>query len=132
MNNNFKEYGFEADFEGEILKQIGDIYVGYYINGAGCPISCQWWNNGMCSVGTDVENLYKIIPIKKEWYENPDNFPCLVIYEDKKIKLIGSYSEASKFRTYPCLLTAEGGGYLSLSKCRPATKEEVLTLIIEN
>jgi len=29
--NNFKEYGFEADFEGEIVAKIDDTYIGYVV-----------------------------------------------------------------------------------------------------
>lgn len=42
---------------------------------------------------------------------------------------MGSYSETSKFRIEPCLLTADGLVYHSLSKCRLATEEEALKLV---
>ena len=42
-----------------------------------------------------------------------------------------SYSEISKHRKEPCLLTSDGGVYHSLDKCRPATKEEILSLLVK-
>ena len=129
--NNFKEYGFEADFEGEILKQIGDILYGVvYVEYFGRGVVCEWNTKGKVISKYKIdEKAFELKPIKKEWYKNPDNFPCLVIYDDKEIKLMGSYSETSKFRTEPCLLTAEGVVYHSLSKCRLATEEEALKLV---
>ena len=134
MKNNFKEYGFEAYFKGEIFKEIDSVFYGIvYSEYFERNIVCEWDSSGNVISNYKINgDYYKLIPIKKEWYENLDNFPCLVIYEDKNIKLMGSYSKTNKFRTEPCLVTAEGGVYHSLSKCRPATKEEVLTLIIEN
>lgn len=129
--NNFKEYGFEADFEGEILgKSDENEYVGFYVYD-NIKTANIWGEDGESSY-QDAKvfmEKFKLTPIKKEWYKNPDNFPCLVIYDDKEIKLMGSYSETSKFRTEPCLLTAEGWVYYSLSKCRLATEEEALKLV---
>ena len=136
--NNFKDYGFEADFEGEILKEVKELkgieYLGYFIGGNKTYYPCIWTKSGRIwktSVSEKDRDLYNLKPIKKEWYENPDNFPCIVIYEEKEIKLMRSYSETSKHRKEPCLLTSDGGVYHSLDKCRPATKEEVLSLLVK-
>ena len=126
FKNNFKDYGFEADFEGEILKEFKDMggFIGY-VKHQGQIIENLWWGNGK----NRFKEEYNLKPIKKEWYENPDNFPCLVIYEGKEIKLMGYYVESSKYRKEPCLLTADGLVYHSLSKCRLATEEEALKLV---
>lgn len=84
-----------------------------------------------CETSIDLNNTWCEATKENEWYENPDNFPCIVIYEEKEIKLMRSYSETSKHRKEPCLLTSDGGVYHSLDKCRPATKEEVLSLLVK-
>lgn len=67
---------------------------------------------------------------EKQWYEIESNFPCIVMYEEKELVHMKSYKKYSKHRQEPCLLTSESEVYYSLSKCRPATKEEVLSLLI--
>lgn len=67
----------------------------------------------------------------KQWYEIESNFPCIVMYEEKELVHMRSYKKYSKHRQEPCLLTSEGGVYYSLSKCRPATKEEILSLFVK-
>lgn len=131
LENNFEEYGFTGDFDGEIFKEIDSVFYGIvYSEYFERNIVCEWDSYGNVISNYKIDgDYYKLTPIKKEWYENPDNFPCLVIYDDKEIKLMGSYSETSKFRTEPCLLTAEGWVYYSLSKCRLATEEEALKLV---
>ena len=126
--NNFKDYGFEADFEGEILKKVGDYYLGYVCRDSCTIIDSTKWD--LKGNNVDMEE-HHLTPIKKEWYENPDNFPCIVMYEEKSLKLMRSYSEASKHRKEHCLLTSDGGVYHSLSKCRPATQEEILSLLVK-
>ena len=78
--NNFKDYGFEADFGGEILKELLDkserkIYIGYYIGDNDVKYPCIWDSFGecgfCCSAKYKNRNLRKIIP---KWFENPDNF----------------------------------------------------------
>ena len=139
--NNFKDYGFEADFEGEI-KFIDSFahYVGICEWHEEMPTKTQnkqtvYWINYKCYLITSNGVIRipsrDLKPIKKEWYETPDNFPCIVIYEEKEIKLMRSYSETSKHRKEPCLLTSDGGVYHSLDKCRPATKEEILSLLVK-
>lgn len=111
--NNFKNYGFEADFEGEILKKVGDYYIGY-ITRDYCTIidSTKWDLNGN---DVDIQE-YHLKPIKKEWYENPDNFPCIV-YSTKLNEYI-----VLDMPLVPLKLN---------DKFRPATKEEVLSLLIK-
>lgn len=72
--NNFKDYGFEADFEGEILKEVGDYYVGYFISGDNIIHSCQWNSLGVGYSPHNISGLYNLKPIKKEWYLDNDNF----------------------------------------------------------
>lgn len=141
FKNNFEEYGFEADFEGEIYTSYRSNDNQIFYNGAIWlkpnddyhymkPVS--WTEKGEVIHHYFQENYltgYRLKPIKKEWYENPDNFPCLVMYEDKEIKLMKYYVESSKHREAPCLLTADGLVYHSLSKCRLATEEEALKLV---
>ena len=52
---------------------------------------------------------------KKEWYENPDNFPCLCIDSYDNPIIIFSKEE-----------------YKKCPRLRPATKEEVLTLFVDS
>ena len=121
--NNFKDYGFEADFEGEILSDIEDYYIGYYIETYPCVKEKQkiptFWNKntGNCYKGAGISNSkYSLKPIKKEWYENPDNFPCLVFS-----------SKINEFMVLDRPLVP-----LKLNdKVRPATKEEVLSLLVK-
>lgn len=63
--NNFEEYGFSGDFEGEILKEIGGIYIGYYIDD-NIIYSCSWIaSTGECS----IDKNFNLTPIKKPWYK---------------------------------------------------------------
>lgn len=137
--NNFNDYGFEADFEGEILTELDCFYIGWIKtrdirDNDIFKIGKFLKSNGHFYTSTENGELniakFNLKKIKKEWYEDPDNFPCIVIYEEKEIKLMRSYSETSKHRKEPCLLTSDGGVYHSLDKCRPATKEEILALCI--
>jgi len=70
--NNFEQYGFKGDFDGEILKEIDGKLIGY-IKENGKVLTIEW-NNG---IGTLIEAGYQMIyyskynltPIIKEWYE---------------------------------------------------------------
>ena len=109
--NNFKDYGFTANFEGEILKKIGDYYVGYVGRDSCTIIDSTKWD----LKGNDVDiQEYHLKPIKKEWYENPDNFPCLCIDSYDNPIIIFSKEEYDK-----------------CPRLRPATKEEVLALLVK-
>ncbi len=61
----------------------------------------------------------------KEWYENPDNFPCIVIsLKTNKPHIAYSYNhleEKIKQETFSA----------KPDKFRPATKEEVLALLVK-
>lgn len=128
--NNFKDYGFEADFEGEILSDIEDYYIGYYIETYPCVKEKQkiptFWNKntGNCYKGAGISNSkYSLKPIKKEWYENPDNFPVVMIdIETKKPHVAYAYKDG-RFQTENFTV--------KFNKYRPATKEEVLSLLVK-
>lgn len=70
--NNFEQYGFKGDFDGEILKEIDGKLIGY-IKENGKVLTIEW-NNG---IGTLIEAGYQMIyyskynltPIIKEWYD---------------------------------------------------------------
>lgn len=114
--NNFEEYGFEADFEGEILKEYENQFVGMVYQNEG-NYGCSWNKEGKClqTKGFGYIDM-NLKPIKKEWYENPDNFPCIV-YSLKLNEYIVLDNPL-----VPLKLNDE---------FRPATKEEILTLLIK-
>ena len=124
--NNFKDYGFEADFEGEILKQIGDILYGVvYVEYFGRSIICEWNTKGKVISNYKInEEAFELKPIKK-WYENADNFPCLVYMEDKRDEEDkGYYTVLGNMNSYK-------SEFLIANIIRPATKEEVLSLLVK-
>jgi len=84
--NNFEEYGFKADFEGEILKEIDNCYYGWMKFAKDYPrVAVCWMASGTTSIGSlEYGNLTPYIE-KKEWYENKDNFPALMVREYKGI-----------------------------------------------
>ena len=121
--NNFKDYGFEADFEGEILKEYENQFVGMvYQNEAN--FGCSWDKKGRCLQpnGFGYINM-NLKPIKKEWYENADNFPCIVMQinciDDRELDcghiIFRNIDDFNRF----------GGDY------RHLTKEEVLALLVK-
>lgn len=128
--NNFKDYGFEADFEGEILKEIedmsaGKVFIGYIVYD--CKVhSCVWQYNGVVITRGVNQLTFNLKPIKKEWYENHENFPCLVIHDNKESVLIKYYN-----KTNNKLISKDSLVHYSIDRCRPATKEEVLTLLVK-
>jgi len=71
--NNFKDYGFEADFEGEILKKVEELYIGW----VNCCLDyrnitpCKWTKYGknLSTIQTGANNR-NLTPIKKEWWED--------------------------------------------------------------
>lgn len=119
--NNFKDYGFEADFEGEILKELEEKFIGIAWNEYEKDFyPRQWHKNGKCFCSSE----YNLNPIKKEWYENHDNFPCIIIsLKTNKPHIAYNYNhleEKIKQETFSA----------KPDKFRPATKEEVLSLLI--
>jgi len=65
------------------------------------------------------QGIFKLIPIKKPWYENPDNFPVIVINEEGIFDLLQRSSLKCSVKDITDYLDT---GW------RPATKEELLTL----
>jgi len=64
--NNFKDYGFEADFAGEILKEVYGYYIGYTISNDHKIVDEERWRkDGIC-----LSSEFHLKPIKKEWYED--------------------------------------------------------------
>ena len=65
FKNNFKDYGFTADFEGEILKEIGNQYIGYCKSSNDTIIPTIWDERG-----NSIHNTaYNLTPYNKEWFE---------------------------------------------------------------
>lgn len=136
--NNFKDYGFEGDFEGEILKEYENQFVGMvYQNEAN--FGCSWDKKGRCLQpnGFGYINM-NLKPIKKEWYEKEDNFRIAV----KLTKSINDFKDKDGYVYIMEKFTDKKGasqyitdGYHTpiqwLKHYRPATKEEVLSLMIK-
>ena len=62
--NNFKDYGFTADFEGEILKELDGTYLGYVVTKDNTPM-CRWNEFGIECVNEESTGVsYNLIPIK--------------------------------------------------------------------
>lgn len=126
--NNFKEYGFEADFDGEILAVKDDKYFGISkSNESEGWVANGWKKDGTC-LYDDVSHLK---PIKKEWYEVESNFEA---YKGKLI--INKYGNVRRIQSIDKskVSTAEQNMYhdiLKVDEWRPATKEEILTLLIK-
>lgn len=143
--NNFKDYGFEADFEGEILKEVKDCrnqkyYIGYSIDireGLGYPYPKAWLSSGACiDDDNNIVEDFSLKPIKKEWYEKEDNFRIAV----KLTKSINDFKDKDGYVYIMEKFTDKKGasqyvtdGYhtpIQWLKCyRPATKEEILSLM---
>ena len=120
--NNFKEYGFEADFEGEIcFENLNGFYIGY-INKPIGKLFKQWRKNdgGCFCIEGYYDRQYDLKPIKKEWYENPDNFPCIATKDGKNFAVIESIDCLKRVCIYQYIVDF-----------RPATKEEVLDLLVK-
>ncbi len=121
--NNFEDYGFSGDFEGEILKEFDKYFIGY-IYDFGIVRPAKWFKkNGSC----ETRSAYDITPIKKKWYEIEENFPCLVVAES------GDYKDtfvAIKFNKGADTLNYSDIGWDS-KFCRPATNEEIEALKVK-
>lgn len=131
FKNNFKDYGFKANFEGEILKETLDnhkrkIYVGYYVGDNNLIYPCIWNVFGQCDFCCSAKhNERKLIPIKKEWYKQEDNF---ISYKDKLI--INNRGEIRKIQYVDTLKvsTVEQNMYhdiLRTEDWKLVTKEEI-------
>lgn len=134
--NNFKDYGFEADFEGEILKEVkeknGIEYLGYFIGNNKTYYPCIWTKSGRTwktSVSEKDRNLYNLKPIKKEWYENNQNV-WKIISIDETLGIFKSYSKENETIIYISLVN-NIEYIIHTSKCRPATQKEILSLLVK-
>jgi len=127
--NNFEEYGFTGDFEGEILKEFDEFYIGWttYADGSGIT-SCKWFkkdNKFGFKHGEDRRHNRSLSPIKKPWYEDESNLGKLIVAPCGFIKLFikGDFYNGFSFN--------EKGISNPIKYYRPATKEEILTLLIK-
>lgn len=71
--NNFEQYGFKGDFDGEILKEFDDKFVGF-VKENGVFYAMEWHKKGNNPAEAFYANFayssqYSLTPIVKEWYE---------------------------------------------------------------
>ena len=128
--DSFNKHGFETPkFEGEILKEISDnLWIGYaLIDDIYIPFTVN--SKGFIS-GGQFSNDFKLTPIKKPWYENADNFPCMVMYNERELVQIRSYENNNINILGKVLCSSIGGIYYAVFNCRPATEDEVLSLLV--
>ena len=84
--NNFKDYGFEGNFEGEILKEYEKQFIGMVYQNRG-NYGCSWDKKGKClqTKGFGYIDM-DLKPIKKEEFTYPMWFKskkcCLVVRFD--------------------------------------------------
>ena len=118
--NSFTAHGFEVpSWEGEILKEVDGTYIGWSKANHGAIPMC-WFKNG--SVFLSNSN-FELTPIKKEWYEYTENFPCLLIDKYSKDLSIGiNYNSETR------LICCDDEGLASLYDWRLATKAELMSL----
>lgn len=120
QKNNFHEYGFETDFEAEIYKtdEYGNLI------GVAIGFVTAWDSLGNCLFSeytSDNEEL-NLTPLKKEWYDVEDNFPCLCLIKSKSVNN-SSFVVIDDINEYK--------SYLKIFEVRPATKEEILSLLVK-
>lgn len=120
--NSFNKFGFETpEFEGEILKKIKYGLIGCVdsINGY---MAIEWNEHGTSFYGEKRMEAYNLTPLKKPWYENEDKFPCLCYLKsiDQNIESFEVLSDINEYKSYNKKFTV-----------RPATKEEVLKLVVD-
>lgn len=73
--NNFKEYGFEGDFEGEIFKKVNNELYGIVYREFGNNWLLVWDSkSGKCYDNDGGYINYYLTPIKKPWYAQEENF----------------------------------------------------------
>ena len=86
----------------------------------------KWHKKSEKSCATTDE--YNLKPIKKEWYENPDNLGKLIIVDEAIIAFFTNYN----VNTIECIdLKNKAQLFTSIDKCRPGTEEEVLSLLVK-
>ena len=128
--DSFNKNGFQTPgFEGEILRKVNKIFIGYVIQD-GSVYPSKWTKNGIEL--TLKSSKFHLRLIKKPWYENKSNFPCLVMYEGKRLIHVSRYKEDGLNPSGKVLCSKIGGIYYAVEKCRPATKEEVLSLLVKH
>ena len=129
--NNFKDYGFEADFEGEILKELGSSLIGYVKNNFNIKTVIWHKDNGKLTQDYSLGSDFNLKPIKKEWYLNKDNFEeykgKIIINKYGNIRMIQSIDE-NKVSTFEQNMYHD---IIRVEEWRPATKEEVLVLLVK-
>ena len=135
--NNFKDYGFEADFEGEIFKEgtilrNQKVYLATIKNGYE-DLLVYFNEDGKCHQGKGYfMEEYNLKPIKKEWYENADNVGKLIVYDYFDDNRIGIFKCLHKDKGWIEVYTLNGCKVdQKTHKVRPATKEEVLALLVK-
>lgn len=139
--NNFKDYGFEADFEGEIkFIDSFDHYIGICEWSKEMPTKTKdkqtvYWVKNKCYLIT-LSGILRIssrdlTPIKKEWYLNKDNFEeykgKIIINKYGNIRMIQSIDE-NKVSTFEQNMYHD---IIRVEEWRPATKEEILSLMMK-
>lgn len=139
--NNFKEYGFEADFKGEISFESQSYYIGYVLED-GKKLPRYWTKNLVCfnPLATswqkaelfNSDHKYNLKPIKKEWYEDVKNIGKVLraINKDTQLDELCIF----KFKGDDSITATglDGKDFIGFfSTFRPATKEEVLSLLVE-
>lgn len=137
--NNFKDYGFEADFEGEILRKTKhNIYIGYVVDGIDTEYAIEWNSKGDNLLSSRFDKNFNLKPIKKEWYEKEDTFRIAV----RQIKSLNDFSpvfgqiqimqKITDDKGISQYVTGEQHTPVEWLKCyQPATKEEVLSLLVK-
>ena len=116
--NNFKDYDFTADFEGEILKEIDNQYIGYYKSLNDNIIPTIWDKKG-----NSIHNTaYNLIPYNKEWFETDTHW--IMTKENNT-----NFSPKRKFKM---VWTEEMKNSLKESGWRFATIEEIKHLKLED
>jgi hypothetical protein len=74
-----KVYEFEKpEFEGELLKVVGIFIIGYTKEDLGA-FSRTWDLSGVCVDSDIIGTSRDLTPIKKLWYEDESNFPCMMV-----------------------------------------------------
>lgn len=126
--NNFAEFGFEADFEGEILKHEGEYYYGIVDRSHYTSSLNQWrtavWNKyGICD-----RRKFNLTPIKKAWYEDESNIGKLIVHKGK-LGVLRYFNNPNAQIEY--LADKEEPLFVSKNDIRPATEAEAMQLVIK-
>lgn len=143
-DENGKEYVFEKpEFECELLKVINEKVIGtikikdldknihttlfYWFLECGTIRKFDNFN----FINQDrqyTEDTYNLTPIKPKWYETDFKLK-LVMVDENELMLASEYD--SKCFTVRPLYDTESSVFVSEERVRPATKEELLSLYVE-